>query len=73
MLGQGFPRKVTKEKIHPMAKIVSVANEFCNYALKDPNNPGMSARKAYHLLQSYKEDQLDPTAVKALGELIKKE
>ncbi len=70
MLGQGYPRQLEKEKIHPMAKIVAVANEFCKYALKDPKNPGLSARKAFHLLETYKKDELDPEATAALKKLV---
>lgn len=71
MLGQGYPRQLSKIKIHPMAKIVAVANEFCNYALRNPNNPGMTAQKAFHLLNTYKKDELDPEAVSALRSMIK--
>ncbi len=72
MIGHGFPLKLTGKKIHPMARVVSVANEFCRYALKGPNNPGVPAQKAAHLVESYKKDQLDPECLTALHALIKK-
>lgn len=36
-LGAGYPMKVSKMKIHPLAKVVSVANEFCKWTVKNPN------------------------------------
>lgn len=69
-LGQGYPRQISKNNIHPMARIVAVTNEFCNYALKGPNNPGVSAEKALSLMDSFKKDVLDPQPYKALQSLI---
>ncbi len=72
VLGQGYPRQLEKSKIHPMARIVSVANEFCKYALKDPENPNLTLQKAFHLLETYKKDELDPEPFEALKRLIRK-
>jgi|FLYM01.1.fsa_nt_gi putative nucleotidyltransferase with HDIG domain len=69
-LGQGFPRQISKVQIHPMARIVGVANEFCNYALKGAHNPGVSAEKAISLMENFKKDGLDPVAYKALKNLV---
>lgn len=70
VLGQGYPRQLPASKIHPMAKVVSTANEFCKYALKGPNNPGVPAQKALHLMETYKRDQLDKECMTALKKLI---
>lgn len=69
-LGQGFPRQISKNSIHPMARIVAVANEFCNYALRGHNNPGVSAQKAISLMENFKKDTLDPQAYRALKGLV---
>lgn len=37
--GTGYPKKLTRYAIHPMAKIVRVAHEFCEQALKTESNP----------------------------------
>lgn len=36
-LGVGYPMKISKMKIHPMAKVVAVANEFAKWTVKNPN------------------------------------
>ncbi|MCB9026788.1 MAG: HD domain-containing protein [Bdellovibrionaceae bacterium] len=38
-IGQGFPRRLRDIKIHPMAKVVALANEYCNLTMKAPNFP----------------------------------
>ena len=37
--GTGYPRKLNRNNIHPMAKIVRVAHEFAEMALKTEHNP----------------------------------
>ena len=70
-LGHGFPRKITKNQIHPMARIVSIANEFCGYALRNKNHPGVEAKKAFYLVEQYKKDDLDQEFYKGLKAIIK--
>ncbi|MCB0421763.1 MAG: response regulator [Bdellovibrionales bacterium] len=72
ILGHGFPQQLSKDTIHPMAKIVSVANEFCNYAIKNAHHPQVDGRKAISLLDSLKADTLDKIAYKALKDLFSK-
>lgn len=38
-IGQGFPRKLWDTKIHPLARVVGVANTFCNLIMASTNNP----------------------------------
>jgi putative nucleotidyltransferase with HDIG domain len=38
-LGQGFPRRLRNLKIHPLARIVALADEFVNLTLANPNCP----------------------------------
>lgn len=38
-IGQGFPRKLWDTKIHPLARVVGVANSFCNLIMSSPSNP----------------------------------
>jgi putative nucleotidyltransferase with HDIG domain len=46
-LGQGFPSGLNRSKIYPMARLVSVANEFCNLAFrnKDSLKPAEAAKR----------------------------
>ncbi len=36
-IGQGFPRKLRNIKSHPLAKVVSLADEFCDLVMVNPN------------------------------------
>ena len=68
----GYPRKLKGPQIHPMARIVAIADEFCNYALKSPSSPGNSAHKAFHLVEQYKKHQLDEEFFFVFKSLMKK-
>lgn len=65
-LGHGYPRQIDKNTIHPLAKVVAVADEFCNYALTGPNNIGVDMKKALSLMTAFKKDALDPQSYQAL-------
>jgi hypothetical protein len=41
--GSGYPRGLNRNTIHPLAKVVRVAHEFCELALKTENNPSPEA------------------------------
>jgi len=58
--GYGFPRKLTRSKINTIAKLINVANAFCENALKSPWNPGMSGPDALKAMNQTKKDALDP-------------
>lgn len=64
-LGQGFPRGLSKNQIHPLAKILYVADLFINQALKTPNHKGMSPAKAIEMME-LKKDLMDPKAFEGL-------
>ncbi|OFZ18378.1 MAG: hypothetical protein A2Z20_03960 [Bdellovibrionales bacterium RBG_16_40_8] len=38
-IGQGYPRKLRNAKIHPMARVVALAAEFCNLTITAASNP----------------------------------
>lgn len=69
--GFGFPRRLTKQHIHPMARLVSVANEFCTIVLKGPNSLGLSPSDAIKRMHSIQADKYDPTFLTALAEAFK--
>jgi putative nucleotidyltransferase with HDIG domain len=64
-IGRGYPRQIKKHYIHPFAKIVSVADQFCNYALKSPHSRGCNAQEALIKIGILSE-QLDLDALNAL-------
>ncbi len=70
-LGQGYPVGLRKHSIHPMARVVSMANEFCNYAIKNPNSPeGCTAHEAIQKILDAQPDQWDHTILIALMEVF---
>lgn len=67
--GTGYPAKLTSPKIHPMAKLVAVANRFCELVLDGPASPRMSLDEAYALMCS--SNNYDADVLSALRRLIK--
>lgn len=66
--GKGFPQGLGKHRIHPMARVVSVANEFCQHSLRSPHSAGCSAAEAVARLKDM-EKHLDEGALSALQQL----
>lgn len=64
-LGTGFPRGLTKNKIHPLAKIVYVANRFVDLILSTDHKKGMPPEKAIKQLAA-DIDRMDIRAFEAL-------
>jgi len=69
--GLGFPKRLTKNYIHPMARLVSVANEFCNMVLKGPNSLNLSASDAILRMHSTQAGKFDSTFLIALAAVFK--
>jgi putative nucleotidyltransferase with HDIG domain len=65
-LGAGYPAGLKKNHIHPMARVVSVANEFCSLVLKGPNNPGMAPEAAMTKMIALYSETLDQACFGAL-------
>ena len=49
-LGQGFPRGLKKQAIHPLARVVMVADAFCSFSIKSPKGGGMKPKEALERL-----------------------
>jgi putative nucleotidyltransferase with HDIG domain len=70
-LGQGFPKRLGKREIHPLAKVVRVANIFCEYAVKcRPDVTPMTGDAAIATMEKMKSDSLDEEAFRALKRLF---
>ncbi|NUM87792.1 MAG: response regulator [Bdellovibrionales bacterium] len=65
-LGLGFPMRLTKQHIHPMARLVSVANEVCNRVLKGPSCMNLSPMEALQRMFSMQREKFDPQFLEAL-------
>lgn len=71
ILGQGFPQGLTKPKIHPFSLIVSVADIFCEYTIRGPQNPvPYSAPEALKKMKTFKLASLDAQVFEALSRAI---
>jgi len=71
LLGQGYPRGLHKNHIHPLAKIFQVADIFTDLALRGPQYTGMTGPDAVSKVATYYGDKLDPEAVQALKSIFK--
>lgn len=67
--GRGYPRQVPAEKIHPLAKIVAVADRFCYLALVSPHSSGCSVAEAIRQMVVHHSGELDRTSFTALKSL----
>jgi putative nucleotidyltransferase with HDIG domain len=72
-LGQGFPRGIGPLEIHPLAKVVHVANIFCEYAVKyRADMQPISPLEAIAMMEGTNEKRFDKAAFGALKKLIAK-
>ncbi|RYZ64019.1 MAG: HD domain-containing protein [Proteobacteria bacterium] len=69
-LGKGFPMSLKKIQIHPMAKLVTVADEFCYRVLKGPQSKNMSPEEAIQDMQWSCSQQLDKACFEALAKIF---
>lgn len=70
--GSGFPRRITKHQIHPLAKILRVAEEFCYMTLRTKHNRNvLSPLKALEELRKpHNSSRYDKDAVDGLETLL---
>jgi response regulator RpfG family c-di-GMP phosphodiesterase len=69
-LAMGFPSRLKKGAWHPMAKLVAVANEFCNRVVKNPHFQKMTPVEAIMQMSHLSADRLDPVFFQALMKLF---
>jgi putative nucleotidyltransferase with HDIG domain len=71
-MGQGFPRKLWDIKIHPLARVVGLANTFCELTLKSPVNPNpKTPAEAVQYIQKVMGQPFNKDVFKALRALVK--
>lgn len=70
ILGQGYPRALSKNQLHPLASILFVANVFAEQAIKGPHHEGSSGREAAAYVESIFLDRIDAKVVRALKSLF---
>lgn len=69
-LAQGFPSRLKRAHIHPMARLVAVADLFCRFVVKGPAGPGISVQYALERMAEQSADRLDPQFFAALKSLF---
>lgn len=70
-IGQGYPRGIKKNEIHPLSRILCVANVFAEYAIKSPSQPGMSGTQAVEQMKIHHAERLDPEAFAAIKAIFR--
>lgn len=73
-LGQGYPRKLRNMKIHPLARIVALADEFVNLTMKNPNCPvPKNPREALMIIDVTMGQPYNKDCFRALQMIVNKE
>lgn len=69
-IGTGFPNGLSKSRIHPIARLISVCDAFCDLIARDENQFSMSAKDAVTQLNRICYDTLDYAFLTSLGEVV---
>lgn len=68
--GTGYPMKLNRTKIHPIAKIVATANDFCSYVIDSPHSKRIKPAEAIEKMLIFTE-RYDRLTIKALMSAFK--
>jgi putative nucleotidyltransferase with HDIG domain len=72
-IGQGYPRRLRGLKMHPLAKVISLSNQFVNLVISNINNPkAKSAREALLFIEHTMGQPYDKDSFSALQRIIEK-
>ncbi|MGE0764047.1 MAG: HD-GYP domain-containing protein [Bdellovibrionales bacterium] len=73
-LGQGYPQRIRDVKIHPLAKIVGLADQFVTLTIANPNCPSAkNPREALMYIEHTMGQPYNKEAFKALKKIVEKE
>lgn len=72
LLGNGYPQKLTAEEIHPMARVVSVADTYDALTTKRSYNDPMRPTDAISLMTGKLSGRYDPEVLRALHAIFEK-
>lgn len=65
-LGTGYPQGLKKTQIHPLARLIAVADTFAEFVIKGPDSPGFRPIEAFDRLMKLHSYTLDPHYIMAL-------
>ena len=68
--GSGFPKQLRSPEIFPLAKVVSLANVFCNLVMRNANSPGYTPHEALNRLNLDMKEKFDSHVLKALNRVL---
>jgi response regulator RpfG family c-di-GMP phosphodiesterase len=69
-LAQGFPARLKKTQLHPMAKMISVADHFCELVIPNSQNPGIKPSEALKQMNMLYSERLDRQFFRALKQIL---
>ncbi len=73
-IGQGFPQRLRDIKMHPLARVVSLADQFVELTIPNPNSPlSKNPREALVYMEYTMGQPFNKEAFRALSRLILKE
>lgn len=68
--GRGYPNRLKASAIHPMAKIISIADEFCYRVIKGPLGEATEPVEAIKKMITHHSKNYDPVFLEALGRIF---
>jgi putative nucleotidyltransferase with HDIG domain len=68
--GTGYPAKLQRHHIHPMAKVIAVADAFCNLAIRSHNGEPIDPVAAVRRMILLKSGNLDAVSLNALANIF---
>ncbi len=71
-LGNGYPQKLDGPSIHPMARIVAIADTFDALTTQRSYNQPMTPKDALLFISTKIKDKYDPDILKALNDVVNK-
>ena len=69
--GSGYPSGLNKRRIHPLARLVSVANVFAEFVISGPYGPGLKPKEALDRMMALYGKILEPSFIEALTNSLK--
>lgn len=71
ILGQGYPQRLEKSALHPFSLIVAVADIFCEYTIRGPQNQApRTGPEALQAMKTFKLAAIDAQAFQALSKAV---
>lgn len=70
--GTGFPNAIKSQQIHPFARAIRIADDFCNYIYPKDNKQARSVDQAFEIMTTVKSVEYDPALLEAFMKAFNK-